>query len=87
MGICCDASRLIQVPYRNLALGVEADELVRTELQVSDRDRTGRFEELLYTALTIYVDPATSILGFVRTDGEEGLDGVIGDAAVDDVAG
>lgn len=76
-----DAGARVEVPDGELALGIERYELVAAELDGGEGGRARGGEDLLDAALAEDVDFAGAELGFVCADGEEGLDGVVREAA------
>lgn len=71
----------IQVPYYDFVLGVEADEAVRDELHIGKGAGSWRHEELVNAVLAEDFDATGAEFGLSRSDGEEGLDWLISDAA------
>lgn len=88
--IVCQQVFGIEAEDTNIVLAVEHNEFVRAELQGPNRGRSGRVEGHADSLLSEDIDEAGSELGFIGSDGEEGLDGIVGqsrDLGVDAIAG
>lgn len=76
-----DALPRVQVPYYDFVLSVETDQAVRAELDVGKRTRSWGDEELVNAGLAEDLDATGAELGLSRSDGDEGLDWLVSDAA------
>lgn len=80
---------VIEAEDADVVLGVQDNQLVGTELNGSNGSGPGRSEGHVDTLLSIDIDDASAELGFIRANGQEGLDGIVGkdgDLRIDAIA-